>query len=163
MIYQLLGHFLKSDESAISIMAWIKKLRTLPLWKVQKKSTEKLRFLQVAKGRVVQKYISILEENTAWMRYQRVSKYLLHLIWVHKNSIMNIQSWCSISSIFFPAPFPNAFIPVCDIKLLIWLLSKAQHNMQNNLIISQPHCWFRFGLIANCGALKWSSSAADKE
>ena len=90
MIYQLLGHYSEADESAISLTAWIKKLRTLPLWKVQKKSTEKLRFLQVAKGRVVQKYISILEENTAWMRYQRVSKYLLHLIWVHKNSIMNI-------------------------------------------------------------------------
>ena len=64
MIYQLLGHYLEAAESAISLTAWIKKLRTLPLRKVQK-STEKLRFLQVAKGRVVQKYISILEENTA--------------------------------------------------------------------------------------------------
>ena len=110
---------LAASRMRLSIVFYVFHESSQKFVKVAKKSTEKLRFLQVAKGRVVQKYISILEENTAWMRYQRVSKYLLHLIWVHKNSIMNIQSWCSISSIFFPAPFPNAFIPVCDIKLLI--------------------------------------------
>ena len=42
-----------------------KEVENFAFVKGAKKNTEKLRFLQVAKGRVVQKYISILEENTA--------------------------------------------------------------------------------------------------
>ena len=94
---------------------------------------KKLRFLQVAKGRVVQKYISILEENTAGWDIKEYQYLSLDLGEKHDQ-----EYWKLVLHIYhiFSYAIPKCIhFPVCDIKFVIWLLSKAQHNMHNNLII----------------------------
>ena len=128
-----MGHYSEADESAISLIVWVE---NFAFGKGAKKSTEKLHFLQVAKGRVVQKYNSIFEETTALDEISKSIKISFTLdLGPQKLDHEYSKLVLHIDHIFSYAIPKCIHFPVCDIKFVIWLLSKAQHNMHNNLII----------------------------